>query len=63
MNDKPVPKCTAGELARFKGVSVDWLNGKADSGLIDCEKRANGRRYYDPVTAPEQVQAVIDGKR
>ena len=63
MKETTVPKCTTGELARFKGVSVDWLNTKTDNGLIDCERRANGRRYYDPIKAPQQVQAVIDEKK
>lgn len=61
MNDRP--KVTAGELARFKKVGVDWLIRKTDAKLIDCEKRANGRRYYDPIRGPEQVQAVIDGRK
>ena len=61
MNDRP--KVTAGELARFKHVSVEWIVRKTNLNLIDCEKRANGRRYYDPISGPEQVQAVIDGRK
>ena len=61
MNERP--KVTAGELARFKQVSVDWLVKKTDANLIDCERRANGRRMYDPIIGPDQVQAVIDGRK
>ena len=59
MSDRP--KCTVGELARFADVGVNWLIARTDSGQIECERRVNGRRMYDPIEAPKQVQEIIDG--
>ena len=60
---KSIPKCTTGELARTAEVSVDWIIEKTDAKLIDCERRANGRRMYDPITGPQQVRAILAGNK
>ena len=60
---KDIPKCTTGELARTVEVSVDWIIEKTDAKLIDCQRRANGRRMYDPIKGPQQVRAILDRKK
>ena len=56
------PKITLGELSRVTGVSKDALINWEQRGLIQCERRAGGRRYFDPVHDTARVNAIVSNR-